>query len=178
MSSNREKKLNKSDVRMGIWKFILSFAVLSVVSFLCLYLFFQSYEAQRAGIEKDAQAYNEIMERHDKLNDAFAEIYQKMGQHDVNKVSNDDFLRTSILDRMQDAKNVMQKDSAGSFKHYAVLLKQINPMLTLKKEIIMQENKKNGLGNELNNCMGRTGILDRELQKDPSRNFEAARRRR
>lgn len=175
MSSTREKKLNKSDVRTGILKFILSFAVLSVVSFLCLFLFFKSYAVQREGIDRDAREYTTLMEKSDKLKTVVDEIYSEMSQHD--KVVNDGFLRTSILDKMKDVKNVMGKDSAGSFKHYAILMKQINPMLTLKREIVKQGNKKQGTWAELQDCMGKTGVVDRELLKDPTRNFTGGKRR-
>ncbi|KPE50272.1 type VI secretion system TssO [Chryseobacterium indologenes] len=175
MSSSREKKLNKSDVRTGILKFILSFAVLSVVSFLCLFLFFKSYAVQREGIDRDDREYTSLMQKSDQLKAVVDEIYQEMSQHD--KVRNDGFLRTSIFDKMKDVKNVMGKDSAGSFKHYAILMKQINPMLTLKKEIVKQENRKQGVWAELQDCMGKTGVVDRELQKDPTRNFTGGKKR-
>lgn len=142
MSSNREKKLNRSDVRTGIWKFILSFVVLSAVSFTCLFLFFKSYDIQREGISREAEAYKELMLRSDVLKDHIDDIYDKMNQLSINKVENEVFLRTSIMDNVRDAKNIMGKDSVQSFKHYAVLMKQIVPMMNLKARIIEVEYQK------------------------------------
>ncbi|MGU3373609.1 type VI secretion system TssO [Chryseobacterium sp. M5A1_1a] len=177
MSSNREKKLNKSDVRTGIWKFILSFAVLSVVSFSCLYLFFKSYDIQREGISREAENYKELMRRSDLLKTHIDNIYERMTQLDMNKVENDVFLRTNIMDNVRDAKNIMGKDSTGNFKHYAVLMKQIEPMINLKTKIIGVEYKKKTVLRDLEECMGKVGRANSELRKDPTRNFTGGKRR-
>lgn len=177
MSSNREKKLNKSDVRTGIWKFILSFAVLSMVSFACLFLFFKSYDMQREGITKEADAYKELMQRSDVLKNHVDIIYDQMSQLNINKVENDVFLRTSIMDNVRDAKNIMSKDSAGSLKHYAVLMKQIGSIMNLKSKIIEVEYKKKIVFRDLEECMGKTVRANNELRKDPTRNFTGSKRR-
>lgn len=178
MSSNREKKLNKSDVRMGIWKFILSFVVLSVVSFACLFLFFKSYDIQREGISREAEAYKELMLRSDVLKDHIDDIYDKMNQLSINKVENEVFLRTNIMDNVRDAKNIMGKDSVESFKHYAVLMKQIVPMMNLKAKIIEVEYQKKSIIRDLDECMGKIRVTNNELRKDPTRNFTGSKRRR
>ncbi|UKB84990.1 type VI secretion system transmembrane protein TssO [Chryseobacterium sp. MEBOG06] len=177
MSSNREKKLNKSDVRIGIWKFILSFAVLSVVSFACLFLFFKSYDIQREGISREAEAYKELMRRSDVLKNHVDDIYDKMNQLSVNKVENEVFLRTSIMDNVRDAKNIMNKDSSQNFKHYAVLMKQIEPMMSLKAKIIEVEYNKRIVLRDLEECMNKTKVTNNELRKDPTRNFTGSKRR-
>lgn len=177
MSSNREKKLNKSDVRAGIWKFIFSFAVLSVVSFSCLYLFFVSYDKQREGISREAEAYKELMRRSDMLKDNVDDIYEKMTQLDLNKVENEAFLRTNIMDNVANVKSIMGKDSIQSFKHYATLMRQIGPMLTLKSNIIGVEYKKKTVLRDLDECMGKVNRANNELRKDPTRNFTGGRRR-
>ncbi|MBP2619260.1 type VI secretion system TssO [Chryseobacterium jejuense] len=177
MSSNREKKLNKSDVRTGIWKFILSFAVLSMVSFSCLYLFFKSYDIQREGISREAEAYKELMRRSDLLKLSVDDIYEKMTQLDMNKVENEAFLRTNIMDNVGNVKSVMGKDSITSFKHYAALMKQIEPMLALKTKIIGVDFKKKTVLRDLDECMGKVNRANNELRKDPTRNFTGGRRR-
>nr|WP_315035262.1 type VI secretion system TssO [uncultured Chryseobacterium sp.] len=177
MSSNREKKLNKSDVRTGILKFILSFVALSVVSFTCLYLFFKSYDIQREGISREAEAYKELMGRSDVLREHVDNIYERMTQLDANKVENDVFLRTNIMDNVRDAKNIMGKDSTGNFKHYAMLMKQIEPMINLKTKIIGVEYKKKTVRRDLDECMGKVDRANNQLRKDPTRNFTGGRRR-
>ncbi|SHF23966.1 hypothetical protein SAMN02787073_1766 [Chryseobacterium vrystaatense] len=171
MSSNREKKLNKSDVRIGIWKFILSFAVLSVVSFLCLLLFFKSYTIQREGIAREADAYKELMRRSDALRDQVENIYENMEHYDISKVQNDVFLRTSIMDDVANAKNIMGKDSVDNFKHYAVLMKQIGAMLKLKGDIMEVEYKKKIVLRDLEECISKVDRANNQLKKDPTRHF-------
>ncbi|CAM2967872.1 hypothetical protein DRF59_10010 [Chryseobacterium flavum] len=177
MSSNREKKLNRNDVRTGIWKFLLSFAVLSAVSFICLFLFFKSYDRQREGISREADAYKELMQRSDVLRNHIDHIYENMIQLSSNKVENEVFLRTSIADEVRDAKNVMGSDSTSNFKHYALLMKQIEPMVNLKIKIFDVEYRKKTVIRDLEECMGKVGRANNELRKDPTRNFTGNRRR-
>ncbi|WP_228390845.1 type VI secretion system TssO [Chryseobacterium contaminans] len=169
--------MNKSDVRTGIWKFILSFVVLSMVSFSCLYLFFKSYDIQREGISREAEAYRELMRRSDLLKSNVDEIYEKMTQLDINKVENEVFLRTSIMDNVGGVKSIMGKDSTQSFKHYAALMKQIEPMLALKTKISDVEYKKKTVLRDLDECMGKVNRANNELRKDPTRHFTGGKRR-
>ncbi|WP_291933784.1 type VI secretion system TssO [Chryseobacterium sp.] len=169
--------MNKSDVRTGIWKFILSFAVLSVVSFTCLFFFFKSYDIQREGITREADAYRELMQRSDVLKNHIDHIYENMTQLSSNKVDNEIFLRTKITDDVKNAKNVMDKDSSGSFKHYAILMRQIAPMINLKAQIFEVEYKKKIVLRNLEECMGKVGRANNELRKDPTRNFTGSKRR-
>lgn len=178
MSSNREKKLNKSDVRVGIWKFVLSFVVLSGVSFICVFFFFKSYDLQREGIKKQADDYRELLTRSDLLRTHVDSILYRMDQLDINKVANDNFLRNNIMDNVRDAKNIMGKDSADNFKHYSVLMKQIEPMLALKNQIIDVSYKEQVALRDLSECKGKIGIVNKELAVDPTRKFTGSRRRR
>jgi hypothetical protein len=178
MSSNREKKLNRSDVRIGIWKFILSFVVLSGVSFICVFFFFKSYDIQREGIKKEADDYRELLTRSDLLRTHVDSILYRMDQLDINKVANDNFLRNYIMDNVHDAKNIMGKDSADNFKHYSILLKQIEPMLALKNQIIKVSYKEQVALRDLSECKGKIGIVNSELRVDPTRKFTGSRRRR
>ncbi|WP_238555546.1 type VI secretion system TssO [Chryseobacterium sp. P1-3] len=145
---------------------------------MCLFFFFKSYDIQREGISREAEAYKELMGRSDVLRNLVDEIYDKMIQLNINKVENDVFLRTSIMDNVRDAKNIMGKDSTQNFKHYAVLMKQIEPMMTLKAQIIEVEYKKKTVKRDLDDCMGKINRANSELRKDPTRNFTGSRRRR
>lgn len=178
MSSNREKKLNQSDVRIGIWKFVLSFIALSGVSFICVFFFFKSYDIQREGIKKQADDYRELLTRSDLLRTHVDSILYRMDQLDINKVANDNFLRNYIMDNIRDARNIMGKDSADNFKHYSILLKQIGPMMTLKNQIITVSYKEQVALRDLSECKGKIGIVNKELREDPTRKFTGSRRRR
>jgi len=177
MSSNREKKLNKSDVRVGIWKFILSFAVLSVVTFVCVLFFFKSYDTQREGIRRESEAYKDLIDRSDVLKQHVDNIYERMNQLNTDKVENEIFLRTNIIDNIRDAKNIMGKDSTQSFKHYAILMKQIETMLTLKNSISGVQYRKRIAVRDLNECRNRISVANKELKIDPTRKFTGGRRK-
>lgn len=178
MSSNREKKLNTSDVRIGIWKFVLSFIVLSGVSFICVFFFFKSYDIQRVGIKKEADNYHELLTRSDALRIQVDSILYRMDQLDINRVDNDILLRNYIIDNVRDAKNIMGKDSADNFKHYSILMKQIAPMLALKNQIVIVSNKEQIALRDLSECRGKVGMANHALQVDPTRKFSGSRRRR
>ncbi|MFC5873952.1 hypothetical protein SAMN05443633_101120 [Chryseobacterium arachidis] len=178
MSSNREKKLNKKDVSLGVWKFILSFIVLSGVSFICVFFFFKSYDLQRQGVKKQADDYREMLSRGDVLKTHVDSILYRMDKLNISKVDNDIILRNSIMDNVQDAKNIMGKDSVDNFKHYSILMKQIEPMLALKTEIVKVSYKEQIALRDISECRGKIGIVNNELKVDPTRNFTGSRRRR
>jgi len=178
MSSNREKKLNKADVRIGIWKFVLSFIVLSGVSFICVFFFFKSYDIQRQGIQKKSEDYRDLLSRSDFLRIQVDSIFYRMDQLDINKVENDIFLRNSIMDEIRSARDVMGKDTADNFKHYSILMKHIEPMLALKKQIIEVSYKEQVAIRDLSECKGKIGVINSELRVDPTRKFSGVRRRR
>lgn len=177
MSSNREKKLNQSDVRIGIWKFVLSFIVLSAVSFTCVFFFFKSYDMQREGIKKQADDYRELLTRSDLLRTHVDSILFRMEQLDINKVDNDIILKNYIMDNVMDARNIMREDSADNFKHYAILMKQIGPMLALKYQIVKVAYDEQIALRDLRECQGKVGIVNKELKEDPTRKFTGSRRR-
>ncbi|MEN4760025.1 MULTISPECIES: type VI secretion system TssO [unclassified Chryseobacterium] len=178
MSSNREKKLNKSDVRAGIWKFVLSFIALSAVSFMAVFFFFKSYDLQRKGIQKEVDEYKNLLSRNELLKIQIDSIHYRMTLLDINKVENDIFLRNYIMDNVRDAKNIMGADSAKNFKHYSVLLKHLEPMLALKTQIINISNKEQTALRDLNECMGKVVRVNSELRVDPTRKFTGSRKRR
>lgn len=101
-----------------------------------------------------------------------------MTQLSLNKVENEVFLRTSIMDNVRDVKNIMKADSVQNFKHYAVLMKQIEPMLKLKADIMVVESRKKFAKRDLEDCMNKIDRANSELRKDPTRNFTGSKRRR
>lgn len=116
------------------------------------------------------------MARGDVLKTQVDNIYEQMNQLNINKVQNDVFLKTRIMDEVREVKNIMGKDSVDNFKHYAVLMKQIEPMLNLKGDIIKVEYNKKTVLRDLEECMGKVGRANDQLKKDPTRNFTGKRR--
>ncbi|MDF2554097.1 MAG: hypothetical protein K0R77_3372 [Chryseobacterium sp.] len=176
MSINRDKKLNKSDVRMGIWKFILSFIVLSSISFCAVFFFFKSYHTQRKGMEAEAEKYSQLRGRSNAMNIKVDSIHHLMTLLDINKVQNDIQLRKQITEELYDAKSIMGQDSIDNLKHYAVLLNHIGPMLDLKTKIINVANQKEYYRSQLMRCQGKNAGVVRELRVDPTRKFAGRRR--
>ncbi|CAD7800214.1 hypothetical protein CHRY9390_00598 [Chryseobacterium aquaeductus] len=176
MSITRDKKLNKSDVRIGIWKFILSFVVLSIISFCTVFFFFKSYHTQRLGMEAESYKYSELLGRSQVLNIKIDSISHLMSLLDINKVQNDIALRKQITEELYDARSIMGEDSTDNLKHYAVLLNHIGPMLDLKTKIISVANQKEYNRSQLLRCQGKNAGVVKELKIDPTRKFTGRRR--
>jgi hypothetical protein len=145
---------------------------------MSVFFFFKSYDQQQEGIIKEVASYRELLERSDVLKTHVDSIYYKMDQLDINKVDNDIFLRNSILENVRDARNIMGKDSADNFKHYAILMKQIGSMIDLKNQIIIVEHQKEMARRDIEECLGKVGRANNELRIDPTRKFTGSRRRR
>ncbi|MCW3169255.1 type VI secretion system transmembrane protein TssO [Chryseobacterium sp. 09-1422] len=178
MSTNRDKKLNKSDVRIGIWKFILSFVVLSLISFSTVFFFFKSYHTQRVGMEQEVNKYEELLGRSKAMKIMVDTISYHVASLDIAVISNDIPLRTQIAEEIDEARMVIGADSADNLKHYSSLLNHIAPMLNLKAKIIEASKDKEFARTELLRCTGKVAKVNEELTKDPSRNFSGGRRRR
>lgn len=176
MSSNREKKLNTSDVRSGIWKFIFSFAILSAVSFIAIFFFFKSYDTQLKGIDAEVAEYRDLLSRNEILRIQVDSIYRRMEILDTDKAYNDNFLRTYILDNVHEAQKIMGRDSVDNFKHYALLLQKVKPMLKLKDQIIDVSFKKEIAKRNLSACQGKSEQINNRMRIDPTRNFSGRRR--
>lgn len=174
MSTVKNQKLNKSDVRIGIWKFILSFVILSSMAFFAVFFFFKSYDIQRKGIEKEVDNYRDLLSRSGALKIQVDSIYYKMDK--INDVENDIILRNQIADDVRNAKSMMREDSIDNLKHYAVLLNKIGPMLALKSKIIEVNNKKETAIRNVLQCQGKVARVNSELRVDPTRNFTGRRR--
>ena len=91
-------------------------------------------------------------------------IYYKMTLLNSNKVENDIFLRNSILEDLQDTKNIMGEDSAKSFKQYATLTKNIGKMTVFKNELINITAKEQNALRNLNECMGKVGKMNTQMK--------------
>ncbi|MBW8524069.1 type VI secretion system transmembrane protein TssO [Chryseobacterium chendengshani] len=176
MSTNRDKKLNRSDVRISIWKFILSFIILSAISFCAVFFFFKSYDIQRKGVEREVDGYKDLLSRGAALKIQIDSINYKMSLLDLNEVENDIYLRNQIAEDVRNAKRMMREDSADNLKHYAILLNKIRPMLALKTKIIEVNNQKQAAIRSVNQCMGKTDRINDELRVDPTRSFTGRRR--
>lgn len=176
MSSNTEKKLNKSDVRLGIWKFILSFVILSAISFTSVFFFFKSYNRQLTGVDDEVCAYRDLLNRDNILHTQVDSIYARMEMLDSDKAYNDNYLRTYILDNVREAQQIMGADSADNFKHYAILMQKIKPMLNLKSQIINVSFKQQIAIRNVQECQGKSNQINNKMKIDPTRNFTGRRR--
>lgn len=176
MSSNREKKLNRSDVRLGIWKFILSFIILSAISFTSVFFFFKSYDRQLAGVDEEVRLYRDLLIKDNLLRTHVDSIYARMELLDSDKAYNDNYLRTYILDNVREAQDLMGTDSANNFKHYAVLMQKIKPMLNLKSQIITVSAKQQIAIRDVQECQGKSNQINNKMKIDPTRKFTGRRR--
>ena len=164
MASHGQKKLNNDDVRNGILRFVFSFCILLTISFLTVFLFFKSAKIQKEQIHNELNEYKSILSRNELLKIKMDTIYYKMSLLNSNKVENDIFLRNSILEDLQDTKNIMGEDSAKSFKQYATLTKNIGKMTVFKSELINITAKEQNALRSLNECMAKVGKMSVKMK--------------
>lgn len=129
-------KLNKDDVRNGIWTFVLSFIMLSSFSFLCLFMFYESNHKQRLEIEQKYQEYKDMQKRDMQLQLNMEEIYSRMSLiSGVNYLANGDETG-KILDKIDESKKLIKgEDSIKDFKHYSVLIRNFRKMIAAKENL-------------------------------------------
>lgn len=164
MASHGQKKLNNDDVRNGILRFIFSFAVLLSISFMSVFLFFKTSKVQKEQIQKELNDYKSVLSRNELLKIKMDTIYYKMALLNSNKVDNDIFLRNSIIEDLQDTKNIMGEDSSASFRQYATLTKNIGKMTVFKNELINITAKERNALRSLNECMGKVGKMTTQMK--------------
>lgn len=165
MISSGQKRLNKDDVQKGTRNFILSFIILCGMAFCVVFLFFKSAEIQNKEIRSDLDSYHDMLGRNDLLNIKLDTIYGKMSHMSNDKISNDMSLRSSIINDIQVANQLIAKDSISDLKQISVLLKQMQPMLSYKNELLKKKMEKSSISRMLNECMGNNTRVSAVIEK-------------
>ncbi len=164
MISYGQKTLNRGDVRKGTWRFIAAFLALTAVSFLAVFFFFKSSEKQNSGLRKNVDAYHDMVGRNNLLKIKVDSIYYKASLLNNNKVQNDIFLANQILEDMEVCQQIIGEDSAGELKHYSMLLKDIEPILAHKKELMKLKTEENAISRQLAECLGKVGKVNTQIK--------------
>lgn len=165
ISSSGQKRLNRDDVQKGTRNFILSFIILCGMAFCVVFLFFKSADLQNREIRSDLESYHDMLGRNELLNIKLDTIYDKMSQMSNDKISNDMFLRNSIIQDIKVANQLIAKDSISDLKQISVLLKQMQPMLTYKNELLKKKMEKSSISRLLNECMGNNNKVSEVIKK-------------
>lgn len=166
-------KLNKNDVQNGILRFVLSFVLLTAVSFLCIFLFFKSSEAQKKYVQKELDDYKQMIVKSEQLESKFNEVYNNMLLLSNNKVSNDIYLSNKIVEDLRDCRNVIGNDSVQTFKQYTIFIKHIEKdMMPLKNELISINIKEQAAERKLYECTGKIKKVKENRVPPLVRNFQ------
>lgn len=168
MATQGQKKLNTDDVRKGIIRFIFSFIILISITLTTVFLFFKSSKIQKEQIQKELNDYKNVLSRNELLKIKMDTIYYKMALLNTDRVQNDIFLRNSILEDLQDTKNIMGPDSTKAFKQYATLTKNIGKMTIFKNELINVTAKERNALRSLNECIGKVGKMNSQMKPSTS----------
>ena len=159
-----QNRLNKNDVRKGVFRFILSFIILSGITFLSVFLFYNSSAAQQKYVKKQMEDYKQMITKSEQLDAKFNDIYSDMMLLSNNKVDNDIYLSNKIVEDIRDCRNVIGTDSVKNFKQHASFIKNIEKdMMPLKNELISINIKEQAAERKLYEC---TGKVKRKIQND------------
>lgn len=163
----------RSNKWRSIFRFLLFFVVLSTLTFVSIYLFFKSYAVQRNSIQKDIISYKEILNKQQVLKLKIDTIYYQMSLLNTGRVKNDVFLGNYISQNIQQTRKIIGADSVTAFKHYALLMNQLDSIVGLKNEMIAIADRERLALRDLTECMGKITKVKTELSKDPTRGFRA-----
>lgn len=154
MKSYGQKKLNTQEVRNATLRFVLSFALLAGLTFLTVFMFFKSSRMQAKNVRQELDHYRTMLGKNEMLKEKMDTIYVKMSKLSSNKVSNDLFLRNSIIEDMTLSRQLLGTDSSEALKHYAILLNDLQPILTFKNDLIKKKLAEDAASRRLKECLG------------------------
>jgi|GEM_PF-1127639 len=163
--------LNHSQIKRKTLVFWLYFLILIFLLFLPVYALFFSYNQQKSYITDDLNAYKEVLNRQIDIHHKVDSLHQLMGLLNTGKVGNDLFLEQYISNNKAELSKVVNKDSSEAFKHYALLLNQMDKMLLLKDSIRVISSRESLAYRDLIECINKSKKIKRDLSFDPARNF-------
>ena len=164
MISYGQKTLNRKDVRKGTLHFILSFLALTAVSFLSVFLFFKSSDMQNRNMRKELDAYHNVIGRNEVLKIKMDSIYYKLTLLNSDKISNQIELRNQIFKDLGDCKNFIGEDSLVELKHYSRLVKDIDPIIAYKNELMKLGSQEKAIFGQLQDCLGKVGRANVQIK--------------
>lgn len=164
MISYGQKTLNKNDVRKATLRFILTFLLLTGLSFLAVFMFFKSSRMQAKNIQKEADQYHEMLGRNELLKIKMDSIYRKMELLSNDQVDNDIFLRNSIIEDLNVSRQLIGKDSVNGLQHYHQLIQDLQPMLTFKNDLLKLKSEQKAAQRNLEACLKSSGQVSSRIR--------------
>lgn len=165
------KRLNHEKVVQATIRFWIYFVILCIFTYLPVYFFFKCSGWQNENIARDITAYKEIQNKHRVLKEKTDSLFNQLSLLNSGKVENDLFLEKYIADNKNDIVKTIGADSATEFKHYALLMSNVESMLKQKDTILSITNKEHLAFSDLQECMNKTRKIKLDLSYDPTRNF-------
>lgn len=163
MKQYGQKKLNQKDVSRGIRNFILSFLLLTAVTFSAVFFLFKSSAAQGDNIVKEMDDYRNIVERNRMLTAKLAEIETNMELVGSENIANSEALQDRLLLSIKECKAVIGADSASAFKHYSILLEDMNAMMNQKALLLNLSSNESNAKRDYENCVGKVEKIQKAL---------------
>lgn len=141
MATYGQNKLNKNDVRNGIFRFLLSFMILTCVTFLSVFLFYKSSDVQTRQTKIKADQYFTMQNTVFQLNSKLDRIIGLLGN--LNNGTEGDYsnVSQSVIEDIRQCKKLIGKDTAD-YKLYTSLLNQIERNIMPHKKHILSSNEK------------------------------------
>lgn len=167
MKKYGQKKLNQKDVNTGIRNFVLTFLLLTAISFSAVFFLFKSSAAQGDNVVKRMEEYRGIIERNKMLSEKLSEIEMNMELIGSENITNTPALTDHIIANIKECKAVIGEDSASAFKHYSILLEDMSAMMNQKTLLLNLSNNERNAKRDYDDCMQRVGRIDKALSTNP-----------
>lgn len=164
------KPLNLSEIRKKSRIFLLYFSFLMSIFIVSIYGFYAHADTQNGLIDEKARDYKRIIGKHYQLSPKIDTAYYHLTLLNTEKVENDMFLEKHMSDNKDQIVKLIGQDSAD-FAVYRRITDHMNNMLLLKDSINRALDMKERTRKELLDCMSKSKKLSKEIQRDPTRQF-------
>ncbi len=168
------KNLNHSQVILATRYFRLCFIFLIFIGCLPIYFFYKSCETQNEYITKDLNGYKNLLNKHQLLKVKIDSLYDELSLLNSGKVNNNLMLEKYIADNKNEVIKAIGADSISEFKHFTLLMSNIDNILKQKDTILQISNKEQLALRDLQECMNKTRKVKQDLSFDPTRNFSVS----
>lgn len=158
-------KLNKDDVRNGIWTFIFSFIILSSFSFICIFTFFESSKLQIEQVEQNASNYRDMLNKNFKIQEKMGEIEKDLFIISGTSYIESESSRNNIYDKMKAVSVVIGEDSVKNFKHYATLVKNFRKIMNQKEALNNINRSVDNAKQSLAECSGKINNFKKQTEE-------------
>ena len=115
-------------------------------------------------MRKELDAYHNVIGKNEALKIKIDSVYYKLTLLNTDKVSNQIELRNQIFKDLSDCKKFIGQDSLVDLRHYSILLKNVEPIIAYKNELMKLTSQEQAIFGQLEDCLGKVGRANVQIR--------------